>query len=82
MTHLQSLYDHTEWEEPSLGSRRRWPLVVGAVGLALLVLYVVAAVWLGGRVPGGTTVAGVDVGGMTREGARATLTQLGRGACR
>ncbi len=74
MTHLQSLYDHTEWEEPSLGSRRRWPLVVGAVGLALLVLYVVAAVWLGGRVPGGTTVAGVDVGGMTREGARATLT--------
>ena len=75
MTHLQSLYDHTEWEEPAPGGRRRWPLVVGAVVLALLALYAVAAVWLGGRVPGGTTVAGVDVGGMSRDSARATLTQ-------
>ncbi len=71
---LESLYDHTEWEEPPVRGRRRRPLVVALVLLALLILYVVVAVWFGGRVPGGTTVAGVAVGGMSRDEARTTLT--------
>jgi vancomycin resistance protein YoaR len=78
---LESLYDHTEWEEPLPPGRRRWPLVGGAVLLAVLAVYVAVAVWAGGRVPGGTTVAGVAVGGMSREEARATLaTALGERA--
>ncbi len=39
----------------------------------MLALYTVAAVWLGDRVPRGTTVAGVAVGGQGGDEARATL---------
>lgn len=55
--------------------RRRTGVLLG-VGLALVVLgggYALAASYLGDRVPQGTTVAGVDVSGLTSEEARATL---------
>jgi vancomycin resistance protein YoaR len=71
---LESLYDEVEWQEPPVRERwRHWPLLVGGVLLALLALYTVAAVWLGDRVPRGTTVAGVAVGGQEGDEARATL---------
>lgn len=76
---LDSLYDEVAWEEPPPPpGRSRWPLVLGAVLLGLLVVYAVVAAYVGDRVPRGTTVAGVDVGGQSADAARATLTeQLG-----
>ena len=76
---LDSLYDEVAWEDPPPPpGRRRWPLVLGAVLLGLLAVYAVVAAYVGDRVPRGTTVAGVDVGGQSAEAARATLTeQLG-----
>ena len=54
---------------------RRWPLVVAGVLLALVAVYVVAAAWLGDRVPRGTTVSGVAVGGQSgRRGHRPPST--------
>jgi vancomycin resistance protein YoaR len=75
---LDSLYDEVDWEEPPAPRRGRWPLVVGGVLLGLLALYAGAAAFFGDRVPRGTTVAGVAVGGQGADQARATLTeQLG-----
>ena len=71
---LESLDDEVEWKEPPV--RERWgrlPLLLGGLLLAVLALYTVAAVWLGDRVPRGTTVAGVAVGGQGGDEARATL---------
>jgi vancomycin resistance protein YoaR len=53
--------------------RSRRPLVLGAVVLLLVLAYVGGAWYLGDRVPRGTTVAGVSVGGMTAEQARERL---------
>lgn len=56
---------------------RRWlrpVLVVAGVVVVLAGGYVGAAYALGDRVPRGTTVAGVDVGGRTAEDAREKLT--------
>ncbi|MGW6131863.1 VanW family protein [Cellulomonas sp. NPDC055163] len=58
--------------------RRRWPrvlLVVGVVVLLLGAAYVGAAYALADRVPRGATVAGVQIGGMPAEQARAELEQ-------
>lgn len=58
--------------------RRRWPkvlLVVGVVVLLLGAVYVGAAYALADRVPRGATVAGVQIGGMPAEQARAELEQ-------
>ena len=75
---LDSLYDEVAWEEPPAPRRGRWPLVLGVVLLGVLALYAGAAAWFGDRVPRGTTVAGVAVGGQGADEARATLTrQLG-----
>ena len=78
---LDNLYDQVDWEEPTDPTepgRRRWPLVLGAVVLVLLAIYLAAAAFFGDRVPRGTTVAGVAVGGQGAGAARATLTeQLG-----
>jgi vancomycin resistance protein YoaR len=71
---LDSLYDDVDWQEPSPPGRGRWPLVIGGVLLGLLVLYVAVAAYVGDRVPRGTTVAGVAVGGQDADQARATLT--------
>lgn len=61
--------------------KRRWlrvTLVVAGVVVVLGGAYVGAAYALADRVPRGTTVAGVDVGGMTAADAREALTeQLG-----
>ena len=54
--------------------RPRWPLVVLGLILVLGLAYVGVAWWVSDRVPTGTTVAGVDVGGQTRDEAVATLT--------
>ena len=42
--------------------------------LAFLAVYVAAAAWFGDRVPRGTTVSGVAVGGQSADDATATLT--------
>ena len=70
---LDTLYDEADWDETPPGPRR-WPLVAAAVLLAVVAVYVVAAVWLGDRVPRGTTVSGVAVGGQSGDDATATLT--------
>ena len=54
-------------------SRRRWPFLLAGALVALVAAYVAAAVVLGDRVPRGTTVAGVDVGGKDVDGARDAL---------
>ncbi len=64
--------DEVAPQEPSRGRRRR-AFVVAGVLLAVAALYVVAAAWLGDRVPRGTTVAGVAVGGQSGAQASATL---------
>ncbi|WP_299440688.1 VanW family protein [uncultured Phycicoccus sp.] len=76
---MTDLLEHARWEEPSWEDRvpgpRRWPWVLLG-GLALLgVLYAGAAWWFGERVPRGTTVAGVAVGGQSAAAAEATLTR-------
>ncbi|WP_051640263.1 VanW family protein [Cellulomonas sp. URHE0023] len=56
--------------------RRRWPrrlLIVGAVVLLLCAAYVVASFALADKVPGGASVAGVDIGGLTSQEAVARL---------
>ena len=75
-----TLHDEVDWDETPPGPRR-WPLVVAAVLLAVVAVYVVAAVWLGDRVPRGTTVSGVAVGGQGAGEATDTLdAALGAGA--
>jgi vancomycin resistance protein YoaR len=68
----------TTWEDPTWEDgtprRRRWPFVTLGLILALGLAYLGVAWWFGGRVPAGTTVAGVDVGGQTRDEAARTLT--------
>lgn len=67
----------TTWEptwEDGTPTRRWWPLVVLGLLLVLGLLYVGAAWWFGEKVPRGTTVAGVDIGGMSRADARDALT--------
>ena len=69
---LDTLRDEVDWDETPPGPRR-WPLVAAAVLLAVVAVYVVAAVWLGDRVPRGTTVSGVEVGGQGAGEATDTL---------
>jgi vancomycin resistance protein YoaR len=69
---LRTLPDEVAPKELSRARRRR-PVVVAGVLVALAAVYVVAAAWLGDRVPRGTTVSGVAVGGQSREQASATL---------
>lgn len=58
------------------GRRARRPLLWGgAVVLALALGYVGAALATAGRVPGGTTVAGLPVGGLSRQAAVAAVTR-------
>ncbi len=62
----------TTWEptwEDGTPQRRWWPFVLLGVLVALGLGYVGAAWWFGEQVPRGTTVAGVDIGGMSREEA-------------
>ncbi|WP_309134619.1 VanW family protein [Cellulomonas sp.] len=57
--------------------RRRWPRTLAVVGGAAVLLggaYVGASYALADRVPRGATVAGVEIGGMTADEARAALT--------
>lgn len=70
---LDTLRDDIEWEEPAPPARPRWPLFVGLGLLLLLGGYVAAAAVLGDRVPRGTTVAGVAIGGQGAGGAREAL---------
>ncbi len=62
--------------EPEPAGRRRWPRTVGTVAAVLVVLggaYVGAAYALADRVPRGTTVAGVQIGGLHRDRAVSVL---------
>ena len=70
---LDALTDEVDWEERP-PERPRWPLVVAGALLAFLAVYVAAAAWFGDRVPRGTTVSGVAVGGQSGDDATATLT--------
>ena len=69
---LETLADEVDWDETPPGPRR-WPFVVAGALLAVVAVYAVAAVWLGDRVPRGTTVSGVAVGGQGADEATATL---------
>lgn len=67
--------DRFDAEEPRKG--RGW-LVAGVVVLVLALAYGAAAWFLGDRVPNGTVVAGVPVGGMTQAAATERLeSELG-----
>ncbi|WP_341358894.1 VanW family protein [Georgenia sp. M64] len=67
--------DRFDAEEPRRG--RGW-LVAGVVVLVLALAYGAAAWFLGDRVPNGTVVAGVPVGGMTQAAATERLeSELG-----
>lgn len=60
-------------EEPQ---RNEWIAILVRTLVAVLVLgggYYLAAQYLGGRVPNGTQVEGIDIGGLSPEDARATL---------
>ncbi|MBR7742973.1 VanW family protein [Phycicoccus sp. BSK3Z-2] len=74
---MTDLLDHVSWEEPSweedVPGPRRWPYVLLGVLAAAVLAYGGAAWWLGDRVPRGTTVSGVDIGGRDEAGARAAL---------
>ncbi|GGL31392.1 VanW family protein [Phycicoccus endophyticus] len=76
----QHLLDSPSWEEPAWEDPepgpRRWPWVLLAVLVVAGALYAGAAWWFGDRVPGGTTVAGVDVGGQSAPEARRTLAAV------
>lgn len=70
---LDTLYDDVEWEDPQQRSRPRWPWLAGLGLVVVAVAYVVAAAVLGDRVPRGTSVVGVEVGGQAAGQARDTL---------
>jgi len=59
--------------DPSQPSRPRWPWVVGGVVGAIAVVYLALVAGTGDGLPRGTTVAGVEVGGMSEAQAVATL---------
>ena len=77
---LESLYDHTEWEEPA--PARPAPLAAGRGCRAPRAPRPLRGRRRVARRPGprGTTVAGVAVGGMSRDEARATLTAAASGS--
>ncbi len=61
---------------PSARRRRRWPWVtLGGLVVVLAGLYVAAYALIGDRVPSGTRVAGVDIGGLDPDEARSKLTK-------
>ena len=76
---LQTLHDEVDWDETPRGPRR-WPFAVAGALLAVVAVYALAALWLGDRVPRGTTVSGVAVGGQGAEQATATLDAAFRDA--
>ena len=60
------------------GAGSRWSgrtvaIVAGAVVVVLVLSYAAAFAWVGGGIPRGTTVAGVDIGGLTDPEAVETL---------
>src|SRR6476469_9075454 len=59
---------------PRRAGRRRWPwFVLGGLLVVVVGLYVAAYALIGDRVPHGTQVASVDIGGLSPDQARATL---------
>jgi vancomycin resistance protein YoaR len=58
---------------PAQPSRSRWPWIVAAVVGGLAVIYLALVAGTGDGLPRGTTVAGIDVGGMSEAQAVATL---------
>lgn len=72
-------WEETTWEEEPRGPRR-WPFVLLGVLLLCGAAYAAAAAVLGDRVPRSTTVAGVQVGGLSADEARTTLTKALSGA--
>lgn len=57
------------------GSRRLLALTAGGLLVVALLAYIAAFVWVGGDIPRGTTVAGVDLGGMSDDEAVQTLNE-------
>ena len=74
---LETLTDDVEWEEPA---PRPLALASRPAGAVLALAYVVTAAWFGDRVPRGTTVAGVAVGGQAAGEAAPRSPRLGAAA--
>ncbi len=55
------------------GTRRLLAVTAGGLVVVVLLGYVAAFAWVGGGIPRGTTVAGVDIGGMSDDEAVQTL---------
>lgn len=72
MTHDETW---TDGEQTGRGGRGRLAVAVGFVILVLAALYVAAAMYFGDRAPGGSTVGGVAIGGMTEAEARTALRE-------
>ncbi|WP_182173127.1 VanW family protein [Flaviflexus equikiangi] len=53
--------------------RALWPFVAAAIALVLVVVYIGMAFFFADRIPTNTTIAGVDVGGMSEEAAAEKL---------
>lgn len=74
-----SKFDQTAADYPPPPAAKPWyrrtPVIIGAIVAVLVAAYLILAAVMGDRVPQGTKVAGVDVGGMTSSEADAALHQ-------
>ncbi len=59
--------------EPEKKRRKRWPWVTAGVAAVVAAAYAGGAYYFADRVPAGTTIAGVELGGLDRPGAIAKL---------
>lgn len=74
---LPKVTSHTPMGGADSTRRRRWPLVVGAIAAALLLVYVIGALYFTSHFFPNTTVNGEDVSNMTVSELSSYVTNLG-----